>query len=365
MKLYQFKELHKENFNAGSKAVEDVTEIARQMGARSWRVLRLTDQDFPLPRTVNWLVACVVWKVQELWLKVRFPKGVTLLNQHPLTTGRALMRSDEGLRLVNWLRKNKGLRVITLVHDISELRSGDREVSDDMPDSLANMLSYSDVVIVHNERMREWLASHGAAEKPLIVLGIFDYLTDAAFAEADEGSHRSITFAGNLRPDKCGFLTRTDEIPDVDWYLYGPKFDASAMKGAGIHYCGCMKPAELTQHLNKGFGLVWDGDELDTCAGEWGGYLKWNNPHKLSLYLASGLPVVTWDDAATVSFIKENDVGITVASLKELPTVLSSITVERYRELSANARSVAEKLRKGYFLKNAIKKAMSDLAHFL
>lgn len=362
MKLYQFKELHKENFNAGSKAVEDATEIARRMGARSWRVLRLTDRDFPLPRMFNRFMAWLIWKAQELCIRLCFPKNVVLLNQHPLTTGRALMRSVEGLRLVKWLRKEKGLRVVTLVHDISELRSGDREVTEDMPDSLANMLSYSDAVIVHNERMRDWLISHGAEAKPLVVLGIFDYLTDAAFAEPDEGACRSITFAGNLRPDKCGFLTRTDEIPGVDWFLYGPKFDASAMKGAGIRYCGCMKPAELTHHLNKGFGLVWDGDELETCAGEWGGYLKWNDPHKLSLYLAAGLPVVTWDNAATAGFISENDVGLTVASLKDLPAALSAITADRYRELRANARRVAEKLRAGHFLMTAIKKALDEVS---
>ena len=363
MKLYQFKELHKENFNAGSKAVEDVNEIGRRFGAKDWGVLRLTDRDLPLPRILNRLICWLVWKPQEVWLKMRFPRNAVLLVQHPITTGRALTRSMEGLRLINWLRNERNMRVVTLVHDISELRSGDREVSKDMPDSLPNVLGYSDVMIVHNRSMHDWLTANGAADKEIIELGIFDYLTDAPFAEKDAKSWRSLTFAGNLRPDKCGFLRRANELAGIDWYLYGPKFDSNAFNGACIHYCGCMKPAELTRHLNKGFGLVWDGDELETCSGEWGGYLRWNNPHKLSLYLASGLPVVTWSEAATAEFIKKHDVGIVVKSLEDLPATVAAVTRERYSEMRANARKLAEKLRTGYFLSTALRSAMAYVCH--
>jgi len=352
-KFIQFQEIHKENFNAGSKAVEDVTEIARRMGARSWRVVRLTDRDFPLPRIINAVIAAIVWKIQEIALRLAFPREAVLLVQHPLTTGRALMRSKEGLRLVRWLRARKGLKVITLIHDISEIRSGDREVTTDMPDALANVVDYSDAIIVHNARMREWMEQNGYGAKPLIELGAFDYLTDAPFAEG-ESDCRAITFAGNLRPDKCGFLKRATEISGVDWYLYGPKFDPDAMKGENIHYCGCLKPADLPAHLSKGFGLVWDGDDLDACTGEWGGYLKWNNPHKMSLYLASGLPVVTWSKAAIGEFLKANDAGIVVDSLRELPRTLGEVSAERYAELRQNARKVAERLRRGEFLREAL-----------
>ena len=34
---------------------------------------------------------------------------------------------------------------------------------------------------------------------------------------------------------------------------------------------------------------MWDGPSPDTCAGVYGAYLRYNNPHKTSLYLAAGL----------------------------------------------------------------------------
>ena len=359
MRFFQFKELHKETFNAGSKAVDDAFEIVRKFGAKSWPLFRLTDKDFPLPRWMNRLIGWFVWKPQEIWLRLRFPKDAVLFIQHPLTTGRALTRNLAGLRLIRWLRKNRNLKVITLVHDISELRSAGREVTEDMPDSLSNVLSYSDVLIVHNERMRDWLMSHGAEDKPLVVLGAFDYLTNAPFAKVEASNRGTVTFAGNLRPDKCGFLRQADEVPGVEWFLFGAKFDPSAMCGKNIHYCGCMSPAELPRHLDHGFGLVWDGDDLDSCTGEWGQYLKWNNPHKLSLYLASGLPVVTWSEAATANFIKEHEVGFTVASLRELPEVFASMSEERYSKMQFNARNLACRVRSGDFLATALRNAMT------
>ena len=358
MRLYQFFEVHKESFNAGSKAVEDVFEIARRMGAKSWPIIRLHDKDLPLPRCINRLIGWVVWKIQELWLKVVFPSEVVLLIQHPLMTGRALMCSKEGLQLIRWLRKNRKLRVITLIHDISELRSGGRVITADMPDSLSNVLSYSDVLIVHNEVMLDWLKKHGASNKKLVVLEIFDYLTTSTYSDIDISKKNSITFAGNLRPDKCGFLKRTDEVPDVEWYLYGAKFDPSVMNGKAIHYCGCVKPDELPCHLKCGFGLVWDGDDLEGCSGEWGGYLKWNNPHKLSLYLASGLPVVTWQKAAVSGFIHRNDVGFTVENLKDLSKIMRNISNDRYREMCGNARKISGLLRDGHYIRSAIEKAL-------
>ena len=120
-----------------------------------------------------------------------------------------------------------------------------------------------------------------------------------------------------------------------------------------------MKPSELPQRLCHGFGLVWDGDDLDACTGEWGEYLRWNNPHKLSLYLASGLPVVTWSEAATADFIKEHDVGFTVSSLRDLPGEFAQIPKERYSEMQSNARKLAEKLRSGYFLTAAMRSAVT------
>ena len=63
-------------------------------------------------------------------------------------------------------------------------------------------------------------------------------------------------------------------------------------------------------NLFGSFGLVWDGMSSETCKGSFGEYLRINNPHKTSLYLASGIPVIIWSKAALAEFIEKNKCGI-------------------------------------------------------
>ena len=62
-----------------------------------------------------------------------------------------------------------------------------------------------------------------------------------------------------------------------------------------------------------------------------GKYLKINNPHKLSLYLAVGLPVVIWDEAAEAEFVLKENVGFTVKSLYDLPEKLEAVSDNDYQ----------------------------------
>ena len=77
------------------------------------------------------------------------------------------------------------------------------------------------------------------------------------------------------------------------------------LRGKNVKYCGQYKPEELPEKLEGGFGLVWDGDDLGACTGVFGEYMKYNNPHKTSLYLASGLPVIIWEKAAMAKYIEK------------------------------------------------------------
>ena len=89
--------------------------------------------------------------------------------------------------------------------------------------------------------------------------------------------------------------------------------------------------------------------------------MKYNNPHKLSLYLSSGLPVVIWDKAAEAVFVKNNKLGIAVNSLFELQSKLENITEDDYNEMARNVAVIAEKLKKGYYAGKALQKSMDIL----
>ena len=115
-------------------------------------------------------------------------------------------------------------------------------------------------------------------------------------------------------------------------------------------------PDDLPNALQGSFGLVWDGDSSETCKGSFGNYLRINNSHKASLYLASGFPLVVWKESALAHFVLDKQCGIAIDSLHDLQKALDDLTDQDYMELSANARQVGVAIRSGDYLKSAISK---------
>ena len=144
-------------------------------------------------------------------------------------------------------------------------------------------------------------------------------------------------------------------MKNVDFNLYGFNFTEENAKN--LHYQGNFSPEELIENLEGQFGLIWDGGSIKTCSGFTGQYLKYNNPHKTSLYLSSGLPVIIWKEAALSPFIEENHLGFSVSSLEEIPEKLKKITKKDYSEMLKNVEKVAKKLKNGKFTEEALRKA--------
>ena len=96
----------------------------------------------------------------------------------------------------------------------------------------------------------------------------------------------------------------------------------------------------------------------ETCDGLSGNYLKMNNPHKFSLYLSSGLPVIVWDQAAVADFVRKEKVGVTVSRIGEIRDVIANMDEKSYREIEANARKISRRLISGSYTKAALKKAL-------
>lgn len=202
-------------------------------------------------------------------------------------------------------------------------------------------------LIIHNDSMKQWLKSHGVNTK-MINLGLFDYDNEQPLQKKHK-YEESVCFPGNL--SKSVFLTKLSLRHSIN--IYGP--NKLSYYPSCVKYCGEYTPEELPKHLHEDFGLIWDGNDTGTCNGPFGEYLKINNPHKVSLYLSSGIPVIIWKKAALANFIEENGLGITINSLSELDNALSSMSNDSYQIMKQNAENIGLKLRRGFYIKNAIK----------
>ena len=346
MKYYLKEEfLHEKNLkNAGSKARNDVEEIVKKEGY----------QDLVLS-VDNWYEMST-FKAQLYKSKVfgevldQLKQGDELLIQLPI-----INHSFFATHHVKKVQK-KGVKVHFIIHDLEALRYVNVEnfplkhkIRIQIQES--GLLGIADGIIAHNPIMKSVLVDKGIAEDKIVSLGIFDYLIPDFQEKASLTKNQPIIVAGNLAQEKAGYLYSLPTEPAYN--LYGVGFDETR-KLANQEYFGSFLPDELPAALSGGFGLVWDGDSSETCSGVFGEYLRYNNSHKASLYLASGFPLVVWKQSALSSFVLENQCGIAVESLHDLAQVIEQLTQNDYQKLLKNVRSVGQKIRKGNYLHTAL-----------
>ena len=334
--------------NAGSKARNDVETILTGLG--------YAPLDVVLPyRPTEGLVSSVLANVR---IERFFRNQLSVLRKSDELFVQFPPRSHSVLFpfLFRSLRK-KGVRVTFLIHDLERLRiahednvSFKKRVRILLEESY--LLREADKIICHNEQMKRFLEGEGIPSSELVSLGIFDYLTDAE--PKPHTISGDVLIAGNLSPEKTVYLTQLQDIPAVSFQLYGVGFEDRGQPNVTYH--GAFEPEELVGALDGAFGLVWDGTSIDTCTGVYGNYLRYNDPHKLSLYLTAGLPVIVWEEAAVADFVREHNVGFAVKSLKDIPESIAGLTENDYTKMAANAALLSQNLRKGQFLRNALER---------
>lgn len=255
--------------------------------------------------------------------------------QYPVASG---FLEDSFIRFV---RKYTNANFFILIHDISSLQYPDI-VRDGFQERELNRFRKADGLIVHNEKMKGWLLKHNVSV-PMVELGVFDYQTDAPMQE-DIPFVGSVSFAGGL--GRAGFLQKLQIKHPV--HIMGP--DRMDRYPECVKYDGQFTPDKLSKHLLQNFGLVWSGDSTETCSGYLGQYLKYNDPHKVSLYLSNGIPIIIWREAALAKLIHDEKLGIVVDSLDDLDKVLNKISDDEYIKMRNNARRFGALIRKGHFI---------------
>ncbi len=282
-------------------------------------------------------------------LMFRIHKGDVLLIQYPFKKFYVIQCRIAHL---------KGAKSVTLIHDLGTFRRGKLTAGQEV-----RRLSHTDVIIVHNQRMNDWLRDHGC-KVPLVNLDIFDYLSaDEPATGHQSGTVPSIVFAGGISRRKSAFIYEADSCLDgCRMDLYGSGLEHGADKDwKNIRYHGTVGSDEFIRTVNSDWGLVWDGDSVDGCSGVWGSYLRINNPHKTSFYLRAGLPVIVWKESAMAPFILDNKLGIAVGSLREIPEVLRRMTPGKYGEFKRAAIEESKLLNDGHYFKTAFAAAIETL----
>lgn len=325
-----------EKKNAMSKAREDVEITFKSMG---YETINIT-----IPQSSSYILLTLKFIIQYLRLLRKLPRKSNVCIQYPITYPHLSYIFYSLLRF-------KQCRVINVVHDIECLRYNSRWKKTEL-----KVLNATDILLVHTPSMKDKLQRLGV-KVPMYVMELFDYYTSDAPKSTDSllDCKKVIAFAGNLM--KSVFITKLQQsiIPsDLIYRFYGLKGNWNDEANTQTEYCCAFSPNNVNV-IQAGWGLVWDGDDIDSCTGVLGEYLRYNASHKASLYLASGMPLIVWNESALAHYVETNKIGISVSSLNELPMIISSISDEEYQILTKNVAVVSSRIRNGEFLKSIIK----------
>lgn len=339
-KDYKYKHIH----DAGSKARMDVESIMEEIGimpvGKAHKISR--NRLLHFIRTIK-TVANIPFTIK---------KGDYLIVQYPAKYYTTICKMTHLF----------GGNVITLIHDLTCFRKKHNSETEEI-----RLMNQSDAIIAHNSNMVDWLRKKGYIgynRKGIIEpLNIFDFLSTSQYSTKRNMTWplHKIVYAGQLTKYKNKFLYEMgDYIEGYTVNIYGKGFDrATAANPNNFTTKGFIPSDDLIRKAEGDFGLVWDGDSIDSCSGNWGEYLKINNPHKVSLYIKCGLPIIIWDKAAMAKFVQENKIGICISSLKDISAIYKHLTKEEYDSMCSNVQHINNLMSQGYFFKEALSKIIA------
>ena len=323
------------NNHAGNKARVDVDTVLREKYGEPYENLEeivFTSFGQKVMYLLNPVNLKQIWSIWQL-------HSQKVIMQYPFYFNSVLKAA-----LFDSIKKNE---VIFIIHDVNALRSfQDADIKNEI-----NELNLAKSVIVHNDIMGRALQKLGL-KVPWISLQLFDYLLpNIPHRTFIKGT--TVAFAGNLGKSK--FLLNPEmETLGVHFNLYGPNFNEELIKWKNVSYMGSFPPNEIPFKIEGNFGLIWDGTDIRTCDGSTGTYMKYNNPHKLSLYIAAGLPVIVWKQAAIAEFVTANNIGITVESLTDVVERIEALSEKEYDAMIAAVRKLQKEVVKGSFTKRCL-----------
>lgn len=321
--------------HAGNKARDDVNHILNEMIGESIGAYEGAKRFDNFIDKIKYILN--ISTIRCMWTFF-YAKKHKLIMQYPFYCN-FILKSI----LVRCLKRNS---TCLIVHDVDSLRNFGK----DTKEQEVKLFNQCNKLIVHNGKMINALIKLGVKTE-MINLQLFDYLRENTISKKHELGN-TIAFAGNLAKSK--FLRNDLDSLGLRFNLYGPNFDEDKIKSKCVKYNGSFSPNDIPEELDGSFGLIWDGDSLDTCSSEYGEYMRYNNPHKLSLYISAGIPVIVWKDSAVADFVIQEKIGFVVSDLSNINTVISNMDSNEYREYLLKISDLQQKVIKGEYLKKSL-----------
>ena len=320
--------------HAGSKAKTDIEQIVHDEFGFEIERIELKNNN----------IVCRLKNImKKLFFNEKYKNCKSVIIQIPYS----------GKRIYTNKIKNK----IAIIHDIDGIRKNDSVL-------LKNEIEFYktfDAIISHNEKMTKFLIEKGLDKNRIFNIEIFDYLCDIEKKTNNKEFDKEnikIVYIGNY--SKAPFLKQLEsEKMKFNLNFYGACNET--ISNDKIILKGKFLPNDLPKNIQGDLGLVWDGnydESEDTNGYQYKNYTKYNNPHKLSGYIAAEIPVIVWEDAAIAEFVKKYNIGYTIRNIYDI----NQINFSDYIEKQKNVHILSERVREGYYTKKVFSEALKNRA---
>lgn len=326
--------------NGGPKMVWDMVNTAKRMGYEPIALYEVEGLNTTTKNVFDGLRKIIM-------ISYIFKKGDIVLLQFPL--------NRELMTILYKVLKIKSVHAVTMIHDVDYLRKIPLRGNgvDAMRKVELGLLAKTEYLICPNDSMITQLKKENLNVK-FIPQKISDYMYQGKSAR--KTNDNTVIIAGNMSPIKAGYIYDMP-IKKYKVALYGDNFEKKSER-ENVEYRGSFNPNELIGNLHGDYGLVWDGPSIDECGGNYGNYQRFNNPHKLSLYLAAGLPVIIWKKAALYEFVSKNGIGFGIDSLSDLNEEIIKHSPSEYLE---NVKRIQQLVSRGFYLEKALNEIEADI----
>jgi len=279
--------------------------------------------------------------------------GDTVIMQYPLWMLKPLiMAIDAEREFIAALREIGDVKIGALVWDITTwIRGGIEE--DGRGYGALLFLNEFDSVISANQKMAKRMREEGIV-KPIIPMQFTDIFY-SGYVNSKKFIKRLNMVAGNINFDVINnYQAKTEfhligktNVPIEEWNNYD-----------NVKFFGSKPQAELFTFFEGGFGVVSYDQAWGNTASSWT-YGKYNNPMKLSLYLAVGIPPIIPSDFAHAELIKQYNIGLVIDDFSKIDEVLGNMTEEEYSQLLENIEPWSKAIRGGHFTQRACLEAIA------
>jgi hypothetical protein len=297
-------------------AFGDITEIGlRRLGYRPFNLRRqLHIQDWTPQQTDKYLDG----------MFAGFDHGDTLIYLYPSWNYPTFDRN-----VLRRVKAHRDAQIVLVIMDFVPLQFA---AMGDLAYIMATV-NLADVLVAPAPAMVAWLRENGLkTDMRVVYQELLDFLPVADERPLEPPVTPTLAYIGDVT--KVDSLLHQDDFSLAVW----GKGDAPANLGAAVSWRGLF--VQKVDQLPWGYvGLVWTDDEKFVAA-DLPNYGKINIPYKLSLYLASGIPVIVQAGSHAADVVQRFGVGVAVTSLQEISPVMAETDWDAMRSVVSRVREL-------------------------